>query len=239
MSDDDSSLSDDLPNFYGPKLWEDPRASSFYLWGGEGFRSRATPRGEDFWVFETDGSGGGSWGVKDSPDSTGSFVFEELHNAMGRIHTTCNGYGFALGGMIYTTEVQGSNSTPEMIPELVTYQMTTSTWTADPIENFPYAPYQGQASCVPRLGDRGLVIFYGSNQGEGDTSSYWQDTELSTWTELPIYDPASKKWFWQKTTGEAPPPLLYRFCSVGVQGPNGTYEMCVFPQNSALEWNNH
>lgn len=202
----------------GPLLWPDPESSSFYLWGCWAFPIEDTPNVEDLWVFKADGSGDGSWELKNSANPS---FFSSLHHAQGRTPATCNGVGYALGGRIFTDD------DPLGVPGLVTYQMNTSTWANESTEGFPYTPRGGAGSCIPHVGREGLVIFYGTLRfAEDNNERHFKDTEFSTFENLAIFDISNKRWFFQKTTGDAPPPMIL-FCSVGVQGPNGTYEMCV------------
>lgn len=221
----------DSPLMHKPLLWPDPESSSFYLWGCWGWTLIDTPDFDDIWVFRADDFGGGKWSLKDSANPA---VFNALHYAQGRTPTTCNGVGYALGGR----RLKDDNETWIAVPGLVTYEMETSMWANESTQDFLYSPRGGEASCLPHLGDKGLLIFYGMiRTEEPGTERHYADTEFSTFGNIALYDPANERWFWQKTTGDAPPPLII-FCSVGVQGPNGTYEMSASHSNlkQSLTW---
>lgn len=49
-------------------------------------------------------------------------------------------------------------------------------------------------------------------------------SEPVSFANITIFDPSSKEWYYQQTSGISPDPRV-DFCSVGVQGPNNTYDM--------------
>ncbi|KAF9775284.1 hypothetical protein IL306_006652 [Fusarium sp. DS 682] len=48
-----------------------------------------------------------------------------------------------------------------------------------------------------------------------------------SFTNITIYDPSTKEWYYQQTSGVSPDPRV-EFCSVGVQSPDGTYEIFIY-----------
>lgn len=81
---------------------------------------------------------------------------------------------------------------------------------------------------VPGFGTDGLLVMFG---GQSTSPDLYQpgtfsnaNPEFIASDNITIYDPVSKIWHSQVTTGEHPSPRD-SFCAVGVQGVNGTYEM--------------
>ncbi|KAM0563725.1 hypothetical protein ACHAPJ_001457 [Fusarium lateritium] len=57
--------------------------------------------------------------------------------------------------------------------------------------------------------------------GSADTS------DPVSFSNITIFDPSSKEWYSQQSTGGPPNPRV-DFCSVGVPGQNGTYEIYIY-----------
>ncbi|KAM0288762.1 hypothetical protein ACHAO9_006826 [Fusarium lateritium] len=100
--------------------------------------------------------------------------------------------------------------------------MTTQRWTNESTEALGYATWSGTATCMPSLGPAGLLVFVGGAKGRGSGQS--NESDPVSFTNVTIYDPDSREWYWQLTTGGPPDPRV-DFCSVGVPGKNGTYEI--------------
>ncbi|GKT54693.1 kelch repeat protein [Colletotrichum tofieldiae] len=81
----------------------------------------------------------------------------------------------------------------------------------------------GSAIYIPAFGPNGLITLMG-----GSTSALEPNQKTPTgWLDfnnLTFFDPITRDWYWQQTTGNAP-TARRGFCSVGVNGTNGTYEV--------------
>lgn len=69
-----------------------------------------------------------------------------------------------------------------------------------------------------------MVMLFGRSVLGPDLYDTYQRGSLIPMDNITIYDHSSKRWYWQTTTGGPPPPRL-DFCAVGIQGPNGTFDM--------------
>lgn len=103
--------------------------------------------------------------------------------------------------------------------------MTTKSWANETTDAFSdYGTLIGGAAVyIPTFGPNGLItVLGGSTWGlEPDQKKPlgWLD-----FNNLTLFDPVTKDWYWQKTTGNAPTSRR-NFCTVGAEGTNGTYEM--------------
>ncbi|KAJ4270495.1 hypothetical protein NW762_002182 [Fusarium torreyae] len=103
--------------------------------------------------------------------------------------------------------------------------MTTGKWTNESSKALGYATWSGVATCIPTIGSEGLLVFMGGAKTE---MPGWTNTsDPVSFSNITIYDPSSKEWYSQLSTGGPPEPRV-DFCSVGVAGPNGTYEIYIY-----------
>lgn len=82
--------------------------------------------------------------------------------------------------------------------------------------------YEGGFHWVDNLGGTGLAVALG-----GVTAEAWPaltGETLIPFDRVAFFNPLKGEWRNQSTTGATPPPRR-RFCSVGVAGDNGTYEV--------------
>lgn len=213
-----NSIVKSAPNANCFALWADAATKVIYAWGGAGPYGDTTGASNvHLWAFTPDNQGAGSWAVS-IPNNPS--VFTTLIRASEGGATSCNGMGYFLGGVAEhdtDTRVSGTIYSP---PGLLTYDMSSATW-----ENVsapaPYATFNfGQVECLP-FGPDGLVMFFGGGSNSPTDNAEFTPFSLNN---LTIYNPATKEWFWQSTSGDVP-PHRNQFCSVGVAGNNGTYEM--------------
>lgn len=130
---------------------------------------------------------------------------------------------FVLGGtedFLTTPETAAKLGGEVALPGLVQFNMTTKTFS-----NSSAAGYQtngtaerGAMHYVPSFGPNGLYVVMG-----GD---YIIPTDLRDFGTISIFDPLSKKWYQQATSGSIPKARV-EFCTAGVNSTNGTYEMYV------------
>lgn len=212
-------------------LWADPNNQSFYQWAGE--QSFDLPRGtnppipsDSLWQFTVDGNGKGSWSQQSIASNS---IFPSLTRPAAAYVAYGNGVGYALGGYSSArTSPQTAGLTSfQPIPGLVSYNTTSNQWSNDSATGFSTygtAEY-GQMHYVPGFGSEGILVVVG---GETSNQIAWTDTgsNLLSFATINIYDPSNKTWYNQSATGQIP-ESRDRFCSVGVQGDNGTYELFI------------
>lgn len=209
-------------------LWVDEARNQIFSWGGDG------PIGSDLkgpdllgarnhtlWRLAPDGRGNGNWGSS-SPNNPA--VFDNIWRNAGGYSTVCGGRGYYMGGVANpSTDVRVKIGVST--PGLLTYDLTTNNWTNDTIPQSLGARRDGNGHCLPFGGDRGMLLFLGGiSAAPADPHSFeWVDM-----TRMTIYDPESKVWFEQPTTSTEVPPKRRFFCSAGVKGQNGTYEIIIY-----------
>jgi hypothetical protein len=213
-----NSIVKSAPNADSFSLWVDADTKMIYAWGGFGPYGNMTGAEHiHLWAFTPDNEGGGSWAAS-LPNNPA--VFTTLLRGTGGGETSCNGIGFFLSGTASLATDASVSGGPMPLPGLLTYNMSSSTW-ANLSAPTPYATSNfGQAACLP-FGSDGLVMFFG-----GGSNSVTDPAQFSPllFDNLTFYNPVTEEWFWQLASGEIP---INRnaFCSVGVAGTNGTFEM--------------
>ncbi|KXH68951.1 kelch repeat protein [Colletotrichum salicis] len=200
-------------------MWKNNAKNTFWIWGGH--RPFGTPLDEPTsWKFKADGKGRDTWSKETPANPT---LFQELRRNEGGTFTSTPDAGFWFGGQSsgWTT----SNPYSQPLPGILSYNMTTRSWANE--TNDACSKYGtltgGSAIYIPTFGPNGLIIIMGSATWglESDQAKPlgWQD-----FSNLTFMDPVTRDCYWQKTTGNAPTPRS-NFCSVGVEGNNGTYEI--------------
>jgi len=108
-------------------------------------------------------------------------------------------------------------------PGLVSYNFRTGTW--DNSSTSAYGGYgtslNARAEYVP-FGPNGLIIILGGAESPVDATN--ETIVEVNWNTITLVDPVTKKWYKQTTSG-LKPPTIESHCTVGVPGPDGTYEM--------------
>ena len=206
------------PEVSGGALWVDQDVHRAYTWGGS-VQSNIPDQGSDVWQMDTDGNGRASWKMSWSRNSG----IENLQRVYDGSSTVCNRVGYYFNGIADSSNDSNQTSHFNYFPGLVTYDMDSSQWTNESSDALGYTSYGGKAVCVPQLSKKGLLLFLGgvrhTPSGE-NTKTYWPLNNIT------LYNPATKEWYWQNTSGTAP-TAREGFCSIGVQGPNQTFEMYV------------
>ncbi|KAF5254883.1 hypothetical protein FANTH_379 [Fusarium anthophilum] len=213
------------PYLKQPALWVDEERSMIYSWGGQGSYKNTSAAGDHhLYAFEAD-DGKGRWSIHDPDDDT---LFSSLYRSVRGAYTTCHGVGYHLGGY-------GERRTDERFTDgsyverpldgLLTYNITTQKWTNESTKALDYVTWSGRATCIPSISSSGLLIFMGGAKVK--TPSFRNESEPVSFTNITIYDPSSKEWYYQQTSGVSPDPRV-DFCSVGVQGRNNTYEIYIY-----------
>lgn len=173
------------------------------------------------WKFTADGSGGGEWAT-DSPSNPA--LLTDLDVGVPGIMVTCGNTAYMLGGYVSGMTDSRLTSGPVPIPGLMTYNISSKTVGNQSIEAFVTDSIEwGGGACLSTFGSDGLIAFLG---GQATGAAGFSETAggYLSFSNITLYDPAMKAWYYQTTTGEAP-AQRFKQCTVGVQGPNGTYEM--------------
>ncbi|OTB05482.1 hypothetical protein M426DRAFT_319745 [Hypoxylon sp. CI-4A] len=223
------SISKRAPPLDQQVYWSDPSngAGALYTWGGMAVGSASPPADDDLWRFNADGTGGGTWTISSEGDYRD---FVRLVRPVGAAFTQGNQVGYALGGQ--ATSKTDSSIQKEYpgyaLPGLVSYDFQTGNWTNSTTTPNSYGALgtslNGLAEFVP-FGPNGLLLFLGGAEAPIDATN---ETIVQTAINgVYLYDPSTGKWYKQPITGDRPSPFE-RACSVGVPGPNNTYEIYIY-----------
>lgn len=209
----------DFPSFMREALWLDEKESKIYAWGGRQ-RQKITSESKNrqLWALETSKDGPGEWEMQRPSNPA---YFDSLYRPLEGLDTACNGVGYYLNGFGHWDSDSRMNNKSVVIPGMVTYDFGSAKWTNESAEGLGYVTYSGTATCLPDHGSQGLILFMGGVKGQQGNFNAWDSVHFSNIT---FYDTATKEWYWQETSGDIPYSRR-AFCSVGVPGPNGTYEM--------------
>ncbi|OHE98750.1 kelch repeat protein [Colletotrichum orchidophilum] len=209
------------PKMMRQAIFTDNSSASFYIWGGFTSYGAKLPAAK-LWHFTTDGSGGGQWGTV-LPH--GNDVFTALTRSQGGAFVSTKDSGFYFGGF----SDGGSDPHPNgPVPGFLqfNYSATDTAWTNN-TASVPYSDYGtlvGATAHYAPFGPNGLImIFGGGSQVIGNGQSVDNVGYLS-FSKIFFMDPVTKEWYSQQTSGNAPGPRMWH-CTVGVQGPNNTYEI--------------
>ncbi|ETS80298.1 hypothetical protein PFICI_07827 [Pestalotiopsis fici W106-1] len=201
-------------------LWSDPANSAFYTWGGMSAWFGAAVENE-IWKFTADGSGGGEW----SEVSVSNVVaWSNSIRTVGSAYTTVNGIGYSVGGTAtkyVDTSITGDSLA---VQGLVTFDMGESQW-----KNASSAglgangtTFNGRLEYVP-FGPSGFLILLGGSVAPVGALLEYEQLE---WNNIWIMNLEDNTWHNQAVTGTKP-TKREGHCTVGVQGPNGTYEIFI------------
>lgn len=202
-------------------LWTDKAAGVFYSWGGK-FPFGANMIKNALWKFTPDGSGGGAWSQEEPTNPT---LFNALHPSEYGAFAYTNDTGILIGGLAtgWTEQYRAKTQT---LPGMVTYNMKTKVWQNGTTNFSPFNTLaQASAHFVPSFGDHGLVLVLGGHTpavvGEPDIPT----TPFHNLQNLTLFDPETKKTYWQIATGSIPPSPRSFFCTTGYQTPDGGYDV--------------
>ncbi|KAK8067105.1 Kelch repeat-containing protein [Apiospora hydei] len=186
-----------------PITWFDASASSFYEWGG--YTAWGGPAVDNLiWKFTADGSGGGAWS-KVIPTNIVAFN-NAARLRLGRSHQQRVRDRVAISG-------------------LASFDTGSLKW--ENVSSTGYGKYgtslRGRMESVP-FGPNGLLMVLGGAEAPVGVIN---TVEMVSWDTVSFVDPGTGKWYSQATT-DPRPTRKQMFCSVGVQGPNGTYEIFIY-----------
>lgn len=199
-------------------LWSDPANSAFYTWGGMTAWFGAAAENA-IWKFTADGSGGGAW----SEVSVSNVVaWSNAIRTVGSAYATVNGVGYAVGGEATTGSDQSVSGTSLAVQGVVSFDSAAREWNNASSAGLGAngTTFSGRLEYAP-FGPSGfLVLLGGSAAAVGPISEY----EQIEWSSLWVMNLENNTWYEQAVTGTKP-TKREGHCTVGVQGPNGTYEM--------------
>ncbi|KAK3388740.1 hypothetical protein B0T20DRAFT_101681 [Sordaria brevicollis] len=225
-------------------LWPTPDGNGFYVYGGGasyGVNSNKIDK-SGVWKFTADGNGGGSWGFEaPAPTSPVPPRGLRLVEQAAFVSTGKGGMGFSVGG-VASAWTDPSNPHAEHIPGMVVYDMNRREWRNETNLGFVNGGSGGSLKggvgvFVPSFSaagskeeeekENGLVfILGGSVFAVPATTTGNQPDFVMGFENVTFFDPVTREWFWQETTGEVPSPRE-KFCAVGVEGKDGSFEMYV------------
>lgn len=192
-------------------IWTDESTNSFWVWGGAAANGNQPPS-DQTWKFSADGGGGGSWSLEQPSNPR---VFDELSRPVGCAYTQGDGVGYCMGGLL-TSQSNSSVVGDTAVAGLVSFGMISSVWTNTSVTR---TLVNARAEYAP-FGPNGLIILLGGTSGDSPAG-------LVDFTNITFYDPVTKQFFSQQATGTIP-TSRESFCSVGVTGPNKTYEVFLY-----------
>ncbi|OLN83698.1 Kelch repeat-containing protein-like protein 6 [Colletotrichum chlorophyti] len=212
------------PKMMRQAIFTDNSSNAFYIWGGFSPYGASPPRAQ-LWKFNTDGSGGGSWSTEIKP---GNDAFTGLTRSQGGTFVSTPDSGFYFGGYAEA----GSDPNPNgPVPGFLqfNYTATDQAWTNH--TDVPYSNYRtlvgGSAHYVPTYGPNGLIMILGGGEHVIGSGQGVDNVGYLSFGSIWFMDPVTKEWYSQRTSGNAPGPRMWH-CTVGLQGPNNTYEIFVF-----------
>jgi len=219
------SIDKSAPTFDNQAIWTDISSNSFYIWGGSAWFGIDVPL-DQIWRFDTDGNGGGSWTTESPGNPT---VFDNLIRPAGGAFANSKDTGFWMGGYAGSwTDPSLSGYPGVSVPNIVSFNMTTKLWSNDSALAFTQfgTDVGGAVEFIQSFGPNGILLFLGGGAGVVGAYQINDPAGMLDFNNLTFYDPVFKEWYWQATTGNVPPPRQ-SFCTVGLPGPNHTYEMLV------------
>ena len=224
------------------KLWWDGKNST-YCFAGEkslegkvpGWDSIPTPP-DAIWKFTADGKGSGKWEEALGPSGPMPFP-PNLIRPAGGASAFNNDRAFYIGGWangatttnnlnINTTDYRDSTPVPGLLVfDFSTVSLTNTTndgdYFASTFAEQSHPDFQESVMVsVPSFGPEGLfVLLSGTNPQTTST------TQVSSFSNITIYDPSKEQWLSQLATGEVPTGRQ-GFCIFGIQSTdNDSFEL--------------
>ncbi|KAK4447782.1 hypothetical protein QBC34DRAFT_124036 [Podospora aff. communis PSN243] len=212
-------------------LWPDRARNAFYSWGGN-FAFGLNKTKPELWRFNADGGGGGKWVLESASNPE---VFNGLTSAGSMAYTTVNNTGYAIGGHATSLTTLGreedNGQSKQAIPGMLTYNFDTREWTNETAST-GFSPFHtltgASAHYVPNFGPGGLVFVLGGHLLDIDRDYPLANSPAQTFDNLTFFDPAAKKTYFQRATGDIPSLPRADSCVEGFQNTEGGYEILLF-----------
>jgi len=221
---------EDAPITNWPVLWTDASAGVFYSWGGAYAYGLNIRNNTPQWKFTADGSGSGTWS---SEVNTNDVRYTQLHKTeLGAVVTINDTMGLNIGGIAHGwTEVDGGPR--HAIPGMVAFDMDNKLWQNGTSTFSPFGTgsiASARAEYMSSFGPSGLVVLLGGYQPSTLGSP---DAEYALsffdFRNLTLFDPETKKTYWQTTTGDFPDHPRTEFCTAIVSdSSSGGYEIFIY-----------
>lgn len=171
----------------------------------------------NLWRFVADGEGGGEW-LTETPGNADFFL--DLERTENGASTSSSDAGFVFGGKILDSNSKGTGLNAK---GTVTFDFETKEWTQD--SEGPFSPdatlWGASATHVKGFAEEGLIFTLGGMNRRDERAAGYIDLQT-----VHFYDPAERKWYEQKTTGDVP-GRRFHHCAIAVtdSSSNDTTEM--------------
>ncbi|KLU89750.1 hypothetical protein MAPG_08719 [Magnaporthiopsis poae ATCC 64411] len=234
-------------------VWPGPGNQTILSWGGgdifDGLKGSddtfaAAPRLRAFRPASP-GSTGGSWVPASDTPPTDSQSAQRIHRTRFGAYTSCNGFGFHMGGQVHEVTDQTyrfGEKRQAYLPGLVIYDMKKDQWANRTATGFGRKGYEGtymngQAVCLPTLGTggQGLVVFIGGYHCATDGVQAGSDCNPGNGSGMELemdriifYDIGTAKFHTQRTTGPQPTPRDRHCAAAAKADDSNAYEIVVF-----------
>ncbi|KAF3811302.1 hypothetical protein GCG54_00001618 [Colletotrichum gloeosporioides] len=213
-----------IPKLNFQAIWRDPDSKGFYIWGGE-TPYNDTVKPSNIFHFDANESGKGSWKdvVADNVDD-----FNKFKQPKGGAFAQSKDMAYYFGGL---ATPRTDSSIPEgkfvALTDLVTFNMTSKRVTKTSPAGFgEHRTFRyGSMEAIP-FGSQGLLLVLGGSQAPPSASSD-EDWVLMDFKQVHLYDIKAGRWYQQQTTGDWP-TARENFCTVGVDGPNNTFDIFMY-----------
>jgi hypothetical protein len=122
--------------------------------------------------------------------------------------------GFLVGGWAGGwTDASLPSSSSFSVPNIVSFNMATKLWSNDSGLAFTQfgTDVRGAAEFIDSFDPNGILLLLGGAANAAGSQN--TGAGLLDFNNLTFYDPVSKEWYWQATTGDVPPPDKYSVLS--------------------------
>lgn len=207
------------PTYCYSSLFHDQSSNSLYAFGGEKSLLDSLPVDLSIWKLQLNGTGDGFWYQNTSYTQSPFVGGPAITRPIGAGFAQSNDTALLLGGYSSPYSSPATQSHRDFIPTpgLVSYDFGNGVWanstagvdSVSPSGNFEF----GGMEFVSTFGPNGLVVIWG-----GETSGdviYTLGAEMRPMDTVTLYDPVTRDWYTQQTSGTAPSPRS-RFCSMHV-----------------------
>jgi len=194
-------------------LWYDPNDNSVFSFGGWPYLQET---GYTIYSFQPDGHGGAVW---EQSFGTSDVLWQSFVAPFGAQYASSSKAFYIHGA----TEIYINNS----ISGLAVFDFQKYDWANDSSSGYSDSGYGvlGEAQYVPISGSDGVLVFLGGSTPQNQTFQYHTGIDLSSMSNITIYDINAGQWYHQTATGDIPSPRT-EFCMVGVSAAdNSSYEM--------------
>ncbi|KAK0648839.1 hypothetical protein B0T16DRAFT_121319 [Cercophora newfieldiana] len=213
------------PRLNQQAIFGDPSGSAFYIWGGA-MPYFGQPPPLEIWRFAADGNGGGAW-AKETPRGGTVVELTKSVRASQFAYTQSKDVAYFLGGYANAhTDTSVTGDTYLALPGLMAFNMTSRELTNSSSTGLGrFGTLVGASAQYVPFGPAGVLLFLGGGEAPvATTYGGWNGVDFNS---LSLYDISTGKWYSQPTTGSRP-TRRERFCAVGAQGPNKTYEIFLY-----------